>query len=497
MTDEVAALVLRDNYFQTQALSIAGRVAPALLDAQHRFIQFLEKAGRLDRAIEFLPTDEEIAERRAKKLGLTAPERAVLLAYSKMWLSDEFVDSDLPEDAWIATALGRYFPQALREAYAGVMPRHPLRREIIATHVVNSMVNRVGSTFVHRLMETTGAHAPEIVRAYLLAARGLRLRAAVAVDRGARQQGARPDPVGDADRGRTAHGARDLVVPALAPARRADGADDRAVPARRGDAVRGARGACSTRRRARSSTSRRCAGRRPACRARSPRASPRSTRCSRRSTSSRWPMRRRGAVPTVAGVYFAALVEARHRLAARSHRPDPRRQPLAGAREELDARRPRGARAHARRQRARGGRRPTSPPRSSPSGSARIATRWTAPRASSASCARRPRRTWRCSRWVCGSSGTSREDGVGPRARGRRGGRAAQGVEAKRTPPELATLRAAGSRRTAGSCRSRGPSGAPQDQQRRSHAARRPIRVPPLIAAPMVTAVTPPGRPPR
>ncbi len=168
MTDQVAALCLRDNYFQTQSLSIAGRVAPALLDAQHRFIQFLEKAGRLDRALEFLPADEEIAERRAKKLGLAAPERAVLLAYSKMWLSDAFVDSDLPEDEWIGTALGRYFPQTLREAYAGVMPRHPLRREIVATHVVNSMVNRVGSTFVHRLMETTGARAPEIVRAYLL-----------------------------------------------------------------------------------------------------------------------------------------------------------------------------------------------------------------------------------------------------------------------------------------------------------------------------------------
>ena len=168
MTDQVAALVLRDNYFQTQSLSIAGRVAPSLLDAQHRFIQFLEKAGRLDRAIEFLPPDEVIAERRAKKLGLTLPERAVLLAYSKMWLSDAFLDSDLPEDEWIRTALGRYFPQTLREAYAGVMPRHPLKREIIATHVVNSMVNRVGSTFVHRLMETTGARAPEIVRAYLL-----------------------------------------------------------------------------------------------------------------------------------------------------------------------------------------------------------------------------------------------------------------------------------------------------------------------------------------
>ncbi len=169
MTDQVAALVLRDNYFQTQSLSIGGRIAPQLLDQQQRFIQFLEKDARLNRALEFLPPDEEIAARRAKKIGLTAPERAVLLAYSKMWLTDEFLAAALPEDEWIATALGRYFPQALREAYAGVMPRHPLRREIIATHVVNSMVNRVGATFVHRAMETTGAKPDEIVRAYLLA----------------------------------------------------------------------------------------------------------------------------------------------------------------------------------------------------------------------------------------------------------------------------------------------------------------------------------------
>jgi glutamate dehydrogenase len=168
MTDQVAALVLRDNYFQTQSLSIGARIAPQLLDQQQRFIQFLEKGGRLNRALEFLPADEEIAERRAKRVGLTSPERAVLLAYSKIWLYDEFLASDLPEDEWIGTALGRYFPQALREAYAGVMPRHPLKREIIATHVVNSMTNRVGSTFVHRMMETTGARPAEIVRAYLL-----------------------------------------------------------------------------------------------------------------------------------------------------------------------------------------------------------------------------------------------------------------------------------------------------------------------------------------
>ncbi len=131
-------------------------------------MQALEKAGRLNRAIEYLPTDETIAERRAAGQGLTSPERAVLLAYSKIWLYDELLASPLPDDPWVATALQRYFPGLLQERFAGYMPRHPLKREIIATHVTNSMLNRVGSTFVHRLVETTGARPHEIVRAYLM-----------------------------------------------------------------------------------------------------------------------------------------------------------------------------------------------------------------------------------------------------------------------------------------------------------------------------------------
>ncbi len=168
MTDEVAALVLRDNYFQTQVLSITGRIAPSLLDAQARFIQYLEKQGRLNRWIEFLPDDDEIALRRRNGTGLASPEAAVLLAYGKMWLYDEMLASTLPDDPWVATALLRYFPSAMTKGYASHMARHPLKREIIATHVINSMLNRVGSTFVHRMMETTGAQPHEIVRAYLL-----------------------------------------------------------------------------------------------------------------------------------------------------------------------------------------------------------------------------------------------------------------------------------------------------------------------------------------
>jgi glutamate dehydrogenase len=168
MTDEVAALVLRDNRFQTQSLSVNGRVAAPALDAHQRFIQFLEKIGRLNRALEFLPSDDEIAERRARNLGLTSPERAILLAYAKIWLYDEVVASPLPDDPWVSTALSRYFPKALRERYPQYMPRHPLKREIIATYVINSMINRVGGTFVHRLLERAGAKPDEIVRAYLL-----------------------------------------------------------------------------------------------------------------------------------------------------------------------------------------------------------------------------------------------------------------------------------------------------------------------------------------
>ena len=168
MTGDVAALVLRDNYFQTQSLSVSGVMAPGLLDTQERFMRSLERAGKLNRAIEYLPGDEEFAERRAAKAGLTAPERAVLLAYAKITLYDELLASDIPEEPYISTALERYFPQALRERYRPFVLAHPLKREIVVTHVTNSMINRVGSTFVHRVRDETGAGSPDVVRAYIL-----------------------------------------------------------------------------------------------------------------------------------------------------------------------------------------------------------------------------------------------------------------------------------------------------------------------------------------
>ncbi|WP_297352621.1 NAD-glutamate dehydrogenase [Paraburkholderia sp.] len=169
MTDEVGLLVLQDNYYQTQALSIAGRYSVELFDAETRFMRWLERAGRLNRVIEFLPTDEEIAERQAAKQGLTSPERAVLLAYSKMWLYDALLESDMPGDPLVSSMLVDYFPKPLRHRFREPIQRHPLRREILVTYLTNALVNRVGCEFVHRLMEETDAQPGEIVRACIMA----------------------------------------------------------------------------------------------------------------------------------------------------------------------------------------------------------------------------------------------------------------------------------------------------------------------------------------
>jgi glutamate dehydrogenase len=168
MTGEVAQLVLADNYFQTQSLSVAGARGDKLLDAQAALIRALEKAGRLNRAVEFLPSDDELAERRAARQALTAPERAVLLAYSKMVLFDDLLKGSLIDDPYVAQALPAYFPAEMRRRYAAAMPRHPLKREIIATVVANTMINRTGAVFVNRMQEETGATADEVTRAFIL-----------------------------------------------------------------------------------------------------------------------------------------------------------------------------------------------------------------------------------------------------------------------------------------------------------------------------------------
>ena len=169
MTEEVATLVLRDNYEQNQALSLAQAQASALLDEQASFMRRLEQADKLNRAIEFLPDDERLAERRTARLGLVRPELATLLAYSKITLYEELLASDLPDTPELESELVYYFPTPVRERAAEAMGSHRLRREIIATRVANRTVNRMGSTFVYRLGEETGAAAAEVARALLVA----------------------------------------------------------------------------------------------------------------------------------------------------------------------------------------------------------------------------------------------------------------------------------------------------------------------------------------
>lgn len=169
MTADVAQLVLRDNYQQTEAISIAEAQGVALLDQQARLMRSLEKAGRLDRAIETLPDEETLAERAAAATGLTRPELSVLLAYSKISLYSDLLASDLPDDPLLVGELVAYFPPQLRTTVRGDIEQHRLRREIIATFVTNNMVNRVGPTFVSLLMEETGRSASDVARAYAIA----------------------------------------------------------------------------------------------------------------------------------------------------------------------------------------------------------------------------------------------------------------------------------------------------------------------------------------
>ncbi|MHB8680119.1 MAG: NAD-glutamate dehydrogenase [Rudaea sp.] len=169
MTDEVERLVLLDNYRQNQAISLMERMSVARIGAKQHFIRTLESQGLLDRQIEYLPSDPEFAERRARGLGLTRPELAILLSYSKIVLFQQLLESDVPEDAYLSTELRRYFPTPLQEKYAPHMERHRLKREIIATAVTNSMVNRMGATFVLRMGEDTGKTPAQVARAYNIA----------------------------------------------------------------------------------------------------------------------------------------------------------------------------------------------------------------------------------------------------------------------------------------------------------------------------------------
>ncbi len=169
MTNEVAALVLRNNYLQSQAISTLELQSPARLPEYQHLIRLLERSGELNRALEFLPNDEELAERRKSGIGLTRPELAILLSYGKIWLNTHLLASDVPEDPYLSAELARYFPAPIQQRFARAISHHRLRREIIATATTNSLVNRMGPTFVTRAQEDTGAEPAAIARAYTAA----------------------------------------------------------------------------------------------------------------------------------------------------------------------------------------------------------------------------------------------------------------------------------------------------------------------------------------
>jgi glutamate dehydrogenase len=169
MTDDVAALVLRDNYDQTLALSAALSRGVRELDAHGRFMRDLEARGRLDRAVEFLPDDGELRRRAQNDKGLTRPELAVLLAYAKLDLKAELIAGDLPDDPYFLPELVGYFPPAAAAKLHRELERHRLKREIVTDAIANRVINLAGPVFVARLKEMSGAPAARIVRAFAVA----------------------------------------------------------------------------------------------------------------------------------------------------------------------------------------------------------------------------------------------------------------------------------------------------------------------------------------
>ncbi|MDR5876435.1 NAD-glutamate dehydrogenase [Halomonas sp. CUBES01] len=169
MTDEVADLVILDNYRQTQALDLSAILSQQGMGPYRRFISELESAGQIDRELEFLPTDDVLKERGSQQQGMRLPELSVLISYAKSTLKGDLIASEVPDDPYIHRHLERLFPAVLTERYQPEMYDHRLKREIVATQVANDLVDHMGVVFVRRLMDSTGAGRADIARAYVVA----------------------------------------------------------------------------------------------------------------------------------------------------------------------------------------------------------------------------------------------------------------------------------------------------------------------------------------
>ena len=166
--DEVAEQVLRDNYDQAQAISTSVAQVGSMVEVHERYIRYLDENG-VSRELEALPTDEVLEERQGAGGGLTAPELAILLSYTKLGLAQDLLASSLPDESVFAGELDRYFPSKVRERFGRQLDGHRLRREIVVTQVSNELVNRCGTTFVFRLRDETGASADDVARAFTAA----------------------------------------------------------------------------------------------------------------------------------------------------------------------------------------------------------------------------------------------------------------------------------------------------------------------------------------
>ncbi|MGV8937660.1 MAG: NAD-glutamate dehydrogenase [Allorhizobium sp.] len=175
MTEQVAALVLRNNYLQSLAISLVERQGGGNREQLSRLMTVLEGAGKLNRKVEMLPDNLALKERYAAGKSLTRPEIGVLLSYAKIVLFDELVASDLPDDPYCASALTNYFPTRMQKTYSADISNHRLHREIIATVLANHVINRGGPGFVVAVSDATGARSPEVVRSALLVRDGLDL----------------------------------------------------------------------------------------------------------------------------------------------------------------------------------------------------------------------------------------------------------------------------------------------------------------------------------
>lgn len=169
LTDEVANLVLNDNYQQALVLSFSAFHSKQDISIHQSYIKELEDIGLLNRRVEYIPDEKQLLERKAAGAGLTRPELAVLLAYTKIYAKQEILKSDLPEVEFFGQMIAASIPYAIRKKYGPVMHEHPLYRDIISTQLANRIVNQMGITFLFTMNLETGASIPEIIRAHAIA----------------------------------------------------------------------------------------------------------------------------------------------------------------------------------------------------------------------------------------------------------------------------------------------------------------------------------------